>query len=302
MLAIVVPPVLLFFVVRSIWTKWDVISAHPWHVDLGWLLISAVAYLADIVLLIQLWRALLVIVSGKPLRFRTAYRISTLSNLGKYVPGKVWTIMGMIYLLQQEGLAASTALASTILHQAFTVIAGAVFVVIVLGTKIWGDLPAASVVIGLGLSVVVLYPSVFTRLLNFGLKLARREPVQIRLSFPLALGLFVGYVLAWVIYGISFWCMMRGLQFGGSPFWEIVAAFGAAYLIGFLALFAPGGLGVREGILTLLLAPYLPTGMAAPVALVSRLWMTLVELLGMAPLIPWFRRSPSKTAPANPAR
>ena len=56
----------------------------------------------------------------------------------------------------------------------------------------------------------------------------------------------------------------------------------AAYAAGFLALLTPAGLGVREGVLVVALAPVLPAGPALVVALVSRVWMMLVELAGAA--------------------
>ena len=63
---------------------------------------------------------------------------------------------------------------------------------------------------------------------------------------------------------------------------EEVAAYAAAYAAGFLALLTPAGLGIREGVLVVALAPVLPAGPALVVALVSRLWMMLVELAGAA--------------------
>ena len=62
----------------------------------------------------------------------------------------------------------------------------------------------------------------------------------------------------------------------------VVAAYAAAYAAGFLALLTPAGLGIREGVLVVALAPVLPAGPALVVALVSRLWMMLVELAGAA--------------------
>ena len=59
-----------------------------------------------------------------------------------------------------------------------------------------------------------------------------------------------------------------------------VAAYAAAYAVGFLSLVPPAGLGVREGVLTVALAQIMPAGAALAVALLSRLWMMLVELLG----------------------
>ena len=55
-----------------------------------------------------------------------------------------------------------------------------------------------------------------------------------------------------------------------------------AWAIGFLVFLTPGGLGVREGALALLLAPFLPSPLPAVVALLARLWWTVAELISVA--------------------
>ena len=103
------------------------------------------------------------------------------------------------------------------------------------------------------------------------------------------------YLAAWAAYGASFWCFLRGVGLENLPFWQVAAASCGAYLAGFLALFAPGGLGVREGVLAVLLAPFMGPGIPAAVAVLSRLWMTIVELLGLAPLLTPLGRRPDAT-------
>jgi hypothetical protein len=61
------------------------------------------------------------------------------------------------------------------------------------------------------------------------------------------------------------------------------AIFPAAYLLGYVAVFAPAGLGIREGFLILFLNPILGTG-SGVVAVSARLWTTLMELLPALPL------------------
>jgi len=284
-LAVIIPSVVLFFIGRTIWRQWDTVNSHSWNLDYKWLTLSAIVFWADFILLVQLWRYLLLTVSKKPLPFGSGYRISALSNLGKYVPGKVWAVLGMVYLLKREGYATTAAIAATGLHQVYTVVAGALFVTALLGTEIWGRLSWFSLAVVLGLSVIIVYPPVFSFLINRGLRLLRREPHPYTLSFGRALVLLFAYVAAWILYGTSFWCMLRGIGLENPPFWSMVAAFGAAYLLGFLALFAPGGLGVREGVLVVLVSPHLPVGLAATVAVVARVWMTIIELLGLLPVL-----------------
>ena len=299
-LAVLIPAGLGLMIGRSIWTQWDQVTAHPWRLHAGWLLASAALAWVVFIWINQLWRILVGIVGGKPLGFVPAYRISALSNLGKYLPGKVWAMMGMVYLLRREGYVVTSALAATVLHQAYTVSAGLILLGSILGAEVWGRLPFVSIAVALALSAFVLYTPLFFGVLNWGLRLLKREPVQVELSFPKAFALLVAYACSWILYGLVFWCMLKGVGIDGGPFWHVVASFGAAYLIGFLALFAPGGLGVREGILAMLLTPHLGAGLAALVSVVARLWMTLNELLELTPVLgglrQWLRRDDGPNA------
>jgi hypothetical protein len=89
-------------------------------------------------------------------------------------------------------------------------------------------------------------------------------------------------VISWVAYGVAFQFFVRGIlgsDAGGVL--SYIAVYAASYIIGFLALFAPGGAVVRESALV--------TGMvklglssrpdALAVAIASRLWLTVLELI-----------------------
>jgi hypothetical protein len=64
-----------------------------------------------------------------------------------------------------------------------------------------------------------------------------------------------------------------------------VAVFTASYLAGFLALLAPGGIGVREGLFILMLQGPLGIGAATALAVASRLLLTLTELGAAVPFL-----------------
>jgi uncharacterized membrane protein YbhN (UPF0104 family) len=65
----------------------------------------------------------------------------------------------------------------------------------------------------------------------------------------------------------------------------LTGAFAFSLTIGFLAVFVPGGLGVREGILVLLLSLYFPLPVATLISIFSRLYISVVELGGF--LVSW---------------
>jgi uncharacterized membrane protein YbhN (UPF0104 family) len=71
---------------------------------------------------------------------------------------------------------------------------------------------------------------------------------------------------------------------------SLIGAWSFSATVGLVSLFAPYGLGVKEGILTLLLSMYMPTGTAAAVAILSRIWSISGDLLSTALLLIWERR------------
>jgi hypothetical protein len=102
-------------------------------------------------------------------------------------------------------------------------------------------------------------------------------------------GIAVGIVanaLAWAGYGAALWLLARGIlpSVGLRPALA-VAVFTASYLAGFLALFAPGGIGVREGLFILMLQGPLGIGAATALAVASRLLLTLTELGAAVPFL-----------------
>jgi hypothetical protein len=59
----------------------------------------------------------------------------------------------------------------------------------------------------------------------------------------------------------------------------LTGAYAFSLNIGFLAIFTPGGIGVREGVLVFLLSSIFPLPVSTLISLLSRLWMTLGEVL-----------------------
>ena len=112
--------------------------------------------------------------------------------------------------------------------------------------------------------------------------------------------LVAGYAVYWAVTGLAFATLVASVYpLAASDVPLVVAAYAAAYAAGFLALLTPAGLGVREGVLVVALAPVLPAGPALVVALVSRLWMMLVEAAGAA-IAHLIARRRARAEPAPP--
>lgn len=126
-----------------------------------------------------------------------------------------------------------------------------------------------------------------------------RQPVQTGL--PAALGVIgtsvVAYVCTWVLFGASLMAVVAAIGDRGLSLGPSAATFAVAWLFGFLVVFIPGGLGVREGVMTAILAPLLGADTSALVAVLSRVvwWMATatIFLVGVA----WSRVSESVAEP-----
>lgn len=99
--------------------------------------------------------------------------------------------------------------------------------------------------------------------------------------------------MAWTGYGIALWLLARGLlPDAGLGLVPAIAVFTASYLAGFLALIAPGGIGVREGLFILMLQGPLGIGAATALALASRVLLTITEIGAALPFLAFPRERP----------
>ena len=104
-------------------------------------------------------------------------------------------------------------------------------------------------------------------------------------------------VLSWATYGAALWMLARGLLADAAalPLTTAIGGFTLGYILGLLALFAPGGVGVRELVLIGLLAPSLGTGGAVAVSVASRVLLTLTEAMAALITLP-LRHRPQESA------
>jgi hypothetical protein len=119
-----------------------------------------------------------------------------------------------------------------------------------------------------------------TRLVGLVLRLLRRAPLERPLSAR-GVGAAVGWALGmWGAYGVHLWLLLPPHGEGGGR--ELLLATGAyalAWTAGLLFVVAPAGAGVREVALVAALAPVLDSPAALAVAVLSRVLMTLGDLV-----------------------
>jgi hypothetical protein len=139
-------------------------------------------------------------------------------------------------------------------------------------------------------------PSV-TRRLGFVL----RRPDAIQPVDPGALaGAVFANLVAWAGYGLAFQLLLRGTMPSIELSWaDATGAFAASYISGYLFLLLPGGIGIREGFLVLLLKDTIGYGPAVALAALSRVTLTVNEIGAAAPFL-LMRPTPPAAVDAPP--
>lgn len=246
-----------------------------------------------------LWGLLVRDLGGPHIPAAEAVRLFMIANLGRYIPGKVWQIAGLAALAKGRGVPPATATGAAILGQGIALVGASV-----VGTgavlsspdpyRRWGLVGVFAV----GAMVVLLaIPPVFRGLARAWFRLTRTATE--RLPSP-AHGLrwLALYTGNWGLYAFSFWILARslGLDAGVVP---VGSAFAAAYVLGYVMVFAPAGLGPREGFLIVFLTPHLGAAPSGVLAVVARLWTTIVELVPAG--VFWLRHVTAGPPPGQPA-
>lgn len=234
---------------------------------------------------------------GSPLGAFSSARIFFVGQLGKYLPGSVWPLFTQMQLGRKVGVPRARMGATGIIWLAFSVVTGLTASLLALPSLVQDDQGRGYVFGGLALLAgfsVTLHPLVLTRLLNRVLKLARRPLLEDTLQGRSVIAATLLLLGTWALFGLQLWLLAR--EVGTDRHLSLLTSIGAfalASTLGFLAILAPAGAGVRELVIVVALSPVLSTGDATAVAVVSRLLMTLADvLLGLVVLMPRSGRVP----------
>ncbi len=219
---------------------------------------------------------------GTKLSYPDTFKLAFVSNLGKYLPGGIWPVASRLAIAPRVGVRRHTMLFVSALESALSVTgASLVFLLgIVAGGRTPIEVPVLTSLAALAVAAVILHPSFLRRAVGWTMRLLRIQGEPPHVSFRWGLGLILYYALTWVVGGLAFYAFARAIVAdpGTSPF-AYAGYFAAAAIAGLIVLFAPGGLGAREGALLLLLTTPLGAASAAVVTLASRVWTAITELV-----------------------
>lgn len=280
--------ILLFFLIKPFVLTHAELKDVTLEVQWEWLIASFGLHLLYRSLYPYPFATLLRGLTGKQVSFRAAFTLFHLANITRYLPGRIWGVVRLLSLSPRFGLSKTAVGSALTSHVGIeTALGGLIGVSLLLSPKmqetalgmidkISGHTAFLSLAcIGVLIGTLFLIPKVATHARAF-----LKTLTSLKQHPKICADVITGHVLLWICQGFAFFLFVKSFApVAWRDAFGLTACFAFAWIVGFLSFLTPGGLGIREGLLGVLLSSYMPTTQATFLALVCRLWMLTAEIL-----------------------
>ncbi len=269
------------------------VTGFQFQFDLPRLVVSLVLLVVARGFAVEAWRRILIAL-GERIGFGFGARVWFLSNLTRYVPGNIWQVATLMVMVEQKGVSKTNALLSQVIYTALALaiagLLGLMFVLArpdflnnILPSAIASYVPLVAAFALLALIVFFALPPVQRLIVAVTARLLRRDIAAPTPTFARGLVPPLFSLAMWLTNGIAFYLFTSAIT--PTPLAQLpafIAMNAGAYWIGYVSFITPSGLGFREGALAWMLATLFPAPVAVALSLVTRLWTTAGELLGVS--------------------
>lgn len=294
---------LLIFVamIRPLKENWPLARAQLAQMSMAaFVLASAMFGVFLFVFRAMAWRRI-VAGFGHRLPVGASARIWSTSELARYLPGAIWQVVGRVMLVRPYGVSGSVCSTTQVLELCIFLMAN-----VLLASACWlyyGAKELAEVrgwfLTALALVPMLaflLHPRVFYTIVNAVLARLGKPVIVRRLRGKQLVLILVWTVLGLLWQSLAVYLIARGpLGLKIDWLWIVAGAYSLAWCAGFLAFWAPGGIGVRELVFVAAMGVMLPDAVRAQppfngdpeatasvlvgLGLLLRLWSVLGELM-----------------------
>lgn len=278
-----------YFFYTELAENWGKFLEYDWTIRYGYVALS-LAILFVVFTVTPLAWVMILELQGERLGNLPAFVIFYISNLGKYIPGKLWGYGGQVYLTRRQGITVQHILVSTVTLLILDYFAGLTLAAATL--LAWHNVPAYIALAGTAVTIMLM------ALLSWSeraLGLFKRALARIRVTAlqdvpagPALFRVWLFLMFRWILLGVSFVIGIKGLiEVDLTESIAYCSAFTWSHLLSMIVFVTPAGLGVREGLMVYLLemVSTLPPWIAIGISVATRLWMSFMELVCALPAI-----------------
>ena len=213
---------------------------------------------------------------GYSISYKEALTITSITQLGKYLPGGIWHVAGKFGMYKARRISTKNTTLAIVFENLWLLSSALVLGVVFLlssSRDTLCELYAFLCQPAISQHVLILLPILWIAALVIIDALFYKER---RYKAVEVLILIAQMIVIWLSFGVSFWLVFP-LESGFLP--AITGAFSLSWVAGYVAFFAPGGIGIREYLLTIILASFFSGSEVAVYATVHRLIWVVVEII-----------------------
>jgi uncharacterized membrane protein YbhN (UPF0104 family) len=281
---------IVYFVVATTIAQWHDVKATFHRLSWPAVLLALVAALLAIGATALSWRAALADL-GYRIPVASAAQVLLVGQLGKYLPGSVWSYVMQMELGRRAGIPRSRAFLASLVMTGLGITTGLAIGALGLpGTfrashsSEYSATARVAFWVTLGLlpiALVCAHPRVLTRLVQLVLRLFRRDPLDTPLSWRGVLATMLWSAVGYAGFGVHLWLLARSQGTAGiAGLGSCVVAIALAIAVSTVVVIAPSGIGVREFLIVIALGGFgVPFGTAYGIALASRLIATIGDVV-----------------------
>jgi uncharacterized membrane protein YbhN (UPF0104 family) len=217
---------------------------------------------------------------GHDIDFLRSMKLVALFQVGAYIPGGIWHFIGIGYWAETEGIPKTVTTTGTIINAVTNLLTALTmfFVIAPFYLPTSNLLQYALLVLVIPAGFVAIHPRVFYPVINRALSFVGREPIDDVLQYRHLIRIFGVNIVTWTLRGVVFYILISAVQsISITVVPALVGFYAGAWAIGFLIIFLPGGLGVREVTAIYFLTFVLPESLAALFVLAFRVISMMAE-------------------------
>ena len=275
--------VIIVFLVQRLARDWPQVRESIAHLKWMWLAVGSLPGLAYFFFRVVAWQRALESV-GVPSKYWAAGKVWMNSEIIRYIPGNVWSVVGRVAMAPRLGAEKVAVFSSMVLEALALIMTATGLSALMLIAYPYYLFTGRAIVL---VAIAMLCGLVSVRSISrWSVALVYRI-VRKKDKIPATSGLgrsFVWMAVAWLSFAVFQVCTAKALGLQMRDITDVAVVSGVflvSWLVGYLSFITPSGLGVREAVLAFLLAPFMGAGAAVLLAVLSRAVMILIEVIAL---------------------
>lgn len=276
---VIVVVAIFYFIGRSVNMKVSEILDYLLHTG-PFFTYSLLTFIVFICAQAVIWITILNHDGAKKLSYYRGMVIYFNSQFAKYLPGGFWNFVGRVYMTSRYGVPMNQQLVTLVYENLLLIVVASTYGLIML----YASHVIALYVLLLAFFALLMsyfYYGFVSRTIEKLIKRTVKKFSDMRLTLPKnSFFLFMLYSFgSHLIMGFAFWLLLQSFGVHNVNLLEAAGTYALAWLLGFITPL-PGGIGVREGMLTFLLSfQHIGGDVASHISIISRIWNILAEVI-----------------------